>query len=73
MCIPRVTLLDRAPWIMRTAIPPPLQYPVAPYSFDFVHALCKMFYGTSVGMKVSGLLTLARLSIAPPKAKLKAA
>lgn len=73
MCVPRVMVQDRLPWIMKTALPPPLQYPVASYGFQFVHALCKMFYGSSVGMRVSGLLTLARVSLFPPQTKAKQA
>ena len=73
MCVPRVVVLDRAPWLMKTALPPPLQYPVASFGFDFVRALCLMFYGSNVGMQLRGLLTLARLSLAPPAAKAKAA
>lgn len=59
MCVPKVVVLDRAPWLMKTEIPPPLQYPVAPFGFKFVHSLCMMFYGPSAGMRVKGLLTLA--------------
>ena len=73
MCIPRVVVQDRMPALMKTALPPPLQYPVASYGFQFVHALCKMFYGSTVAMRVSGLLTLARVSIFPPQARAKQA
>jgi hypothetical protein len=67
MCTPRVVVLDKMPWLMRTSIPPPLQYPVAAHGFAFVHALCRMFYGTNVSTRVNGLLALARLSIWPPR------
>ena len=67
LCLPRVTVLDRAPWLVRTSLPPPLQYPVAAYGFDFVHALCRMFYGTNAATRWRGLLALARLSLVPPR------
>ena len=39
---------DAVPWLIRTDIPPPLQYPVAPYAFDFCAGLIRMFYGLSL-------------------------
>jgi hypothetical protein len=73
MCYPRAVVQDRWPLLMRTSIPQPLCYPVAPYGFDFVHALCKLFYGSTVIMQLQGLLSLAKLSLWPPKGKVKAA
>jgi hypothetical protein len=68
LCIPRVTVTDRRPWLMRTSLPPPLRYPVAAHGFAFVHALCRMFYGTNVATRAAGLWMLARLSVWPPRA-----
>lgn len=73
MCYPKVIVEDRFPSIMRTAIPPPLQYPVAPIGFDFVHALCKMFYGSSIAMQMSGLGSVIKMFVLPPAAKSKVA
>jgi hypothetical protein len=61
------------PLLMKTTLPPPLCYPIAPYGFDFVHALCKMFYGSSLIMQLQGLVSVVQLSLAPPKAKAKSA
>jgi hypothetical protein len=71
MCIPRVLVQDSAPMLMKTKLPPPLQYPVAPFGFDFVRALCMMFYGINIFMRVEGLLTLLRVSVCSPKTKAK--
>jgi hypothetical protein len=65
MCYPKVIVEDRWPFLMRTAIPPPLQYPVQPFGFEFVHALCKMFYGSSIGMQLSGLGSVMKLFLLP--------
>lgn len=65
MCFPKVIVEDRWPFLMRTAIPPPLQYPVAEIGFDFVHALCKMFYGSSIGMQLAGLGSVMKLFLLP--------
>lgn len=59
MCVPKVVVRDRAPWLMKTEIPPPLQYPVAPFGFKFVHSLCMMFYSPSIGMRIKGLAMIA--------------
>eukprot|EP00959_Pyramimonas_sp_CCMP1952_P444039 9296437-Pyramimonas_sp.AAC.1 len=44
-CYPKAVCEDRLPWLMKTNIPPLLQYPVSDVAFDFVSALCKLFYG----------------------------
>jgi acyl-CoA reductase-like NAD-dependent aldehyde dehydrogenase len=41
-CIPKAFAQDRWPWLIRTDIPPPLQYPVKAYAFDFVASLIKV-------------------------------
>jgi Aldehyde dehydrogenase family len=73
MCYPKVIVEDRFPSFMRTAIPPPLQYPVAPIGFSFVHALCKMFYGSSIYMQLSGLVSVIKMFMLPPATKSKVA
>jgi len=65
VCNARVVVQDRFPALMRTEIPAPLRYPVAPCGFAFVHALCQMFYGCGVAGRGRGLLTLAKCFLAP--------
>ncbi len=51
-------LLCRFPWLMRTDIPPLLQYPVGDSAFPFVCGLISMFYGLSVRENLRGLCTV---------------
>lgn len=48
----------RFPWLMRTDIPPLLQYPVGDAAFPFVCGLISMFYGLSLLDNLSGLWTV---------------
>ncbi len=48
----------RFPWLMRTDIPPLLQYPVGDAAFPFVCGLISMFYGLSLRDNLSGLCTV---------------
>eukprot|EP00892_Ulva_mutabilis_P007130 jgi/Ulvmu1/478/UM001_0486.1 len=73
MCYPKVVVVDRLPAVLRTTIPPPLQYPVAGYGFEFVHGLCKMFFGSSIAMQLAGLVAVIKLTVMPPADKPKAA
>lgn len=50
----------RFPWLMRTDIPPLLQYPVGDAAFPFVCGLISMFYGLNVRDNVAGLLTVLK-------------
>lgn len=68
MCSTRVRVQDSAPFLMRTSIPPPLRYPVSSIGFAFVHALCKLFYG-SASMQCTAALQLCRLMLVPIKRK----
>ena len=73
MCYPKVVVVDRLPAVLRTTIPPPLQYPVAGYGFDFVHGLCKMFFGSSIAVQLAGLMAVIKLTVMPPHDKPKTA
>ena len=65
MCVPKAVCEDRFPWLMRTDIPPPLQYPVSDVAFTFVTSIVKMFYGYNLRVKVDGLVGLAMCFLAP--------
>ncbi|CAG9461445.1 unnamed protein product [Pedinophyceae sp. YPF-701] len=67
LCVPKAVCEDRVGWLMRTTIPPPLQYPVADSAFDFVSSLIKMFYGYNLGVRARGLVGLAKAALAKPK------
>ena len=53
-------MLRRVPWLMRTDIPPLLQYPVGDAAFPFVCGLISMFYGLSLRDTLAGLVMVAR-------------
>ena len=53
-------MLRQVPWLMRTDIPPLLQYPVGDAAFPFVCGLIRMFYGLSLRDNLGGLVTVAR-------------
>ena len=57
----------RWPWLIRTDIPPLLQYPVGDAAFPFVCGLIAMFYGPSLGARLDGLLSVARCFLFPPR------
>ena len=56
-CVPKSVVVDRFP-LIKTDIPPPLQYPVKPNAFAFCKSLCRMFFGGSVFENVRGLMQL---------------
>ncbi|BDA44107.1 betaine aldehyde dehydrogenase, chloroplastic [Coccomyxa sp. Obi] len=58
LCVPKAVCEDRFPWLMRTDIPPLLQYPVGDAAFPFVCGLISMFYGLSLQDNLSGLCTV---------------
>jgi hypothetical protein len=59
----------RAPWLMKTTIPPILQYPVKDGAFEFVSGLVSMFYAPSFAGQFWGLLEVAKIFLlgGPPK------
>ena len=63
MCTPKAVCEDVVPWLMKTTIPPPLQYPVAPHAFGFVEALVRMFYGVTIAQRIRGVLDVAVVSL----------
>ena len=44
--------------LLRTAIPPPLQYPSRGGGFDFASGLIELFYGEGVSLKLRGVAKL---------------
>ena len=50
----------RWPWLIRTEIPPLLQYPTKPAAFAFQTALVQMFYAPGLTAKVGGLIALLK-------------
>jgi acyl-CoA reductase-like NAD-dependent aldehyde dehydrogenase len=71
-CIPKAVSEDRVPWLIRTDIPPPLQYPVAPYAFDFCSGLIRLFYGLSLWERAKGVGAII-MCFLRPAAKVKSA
>ncbi|GMH33070.1 hypothetical protein BSKO_00904 [Bryopsis sp. KO-2023] len=69
LCCVKSISEDAAPWLMKTDIPPALQYPIKPESFEFVTGLVKMFYAPGLPLRISGLVTLAKCSLFPQKSK----
>ena len=58
VCPAHETAMCRFPWLMRTDIPPLLQYPVGDSAFPFVCGLISMFYGLSVRENLRGLCSV---------------
>lgn len=52
-------LCRRAPWLMKTEIPPLLQYPIGAQAYRFTASLIAMFYAPSLGGSARGLWGLA--------------
>ncbi len=61
----------RWPWLIRTDIPPLLQYPVGDAAFPFVCGLIAMFYGPGLRARLDGLVSVARCFLFPPAARAK--
>lgn len=61
----------RFPWLLRTDIPPLLQYPTKPAAFAFQTGLVRMFYGLGLVSKLAGLKQVlgAVLSLQPKREK----
>jgi len=62
---PRAVCDDALEWLpfglgalLRTAIPPPLQYPSRGGGFDFASGLIELFYGEGVSLKLRGVAKL---------------
>jgi acyl-CoA reductase-like NAD-dependent aldehyde dehydrogenase len=66
-CVPKAVAEDAIPWLIRTDIPPPLRYPVAPYAFDFCAALCRIFYGLSLWERAKGVAGVAACFLLPAR------
>jgi acyl-CoA reductase-like NAD-dependent aldehyde dehydrogenase len=66
-CVPKAVAEDAWPWLIRTDIPPPLQYPVAPYAFDFCAGLIRMFYGLSLWERAKGVAGIVACFVLPAK------
>ncbi|CAK0772335.1 hypothetical protein CVIRNUC_003952 [Coccomyxa viridis] len=67
MCTPKAVCEDRFPWLMRTDIPPLLQYPVGDSAFPFVCGLISMFYGLSLRENFRGLCSVISCFIGSKK------
>ena len=48
----------RIPWLMKTTIPPMLQYPVGDAAFQFTCSLISMFYAPELRARFHGILQL---------------
>lgn len=56
----RSVLVRRVPWLIRTDIPPMLQYPIGAKAYRFTASLISMFYSPSMAGCLGGLLAMAR-------------
>ncbi|KAJ9528462.1 hypothetical protein QJQ45_020356 [Haematococcus lacustris] len=56
LCVPKAVSEDRLPWLMKSSLPPPWQYPVQDIAFDFGTALVTMFYGPGLLYQIKELL-----------------
>jgi len=65
LCVPKAVCEDRFPLLLKTEIPPPLQYPVSDVAFPFINALCHMFYGLTRWQQFRGLLRVAQCFLLP--------
>jgi len=65
LCHPKAVCEDRLPWLMKSSLPPPWQYPVQETAFPFGTSLVAMFYGPGIVCKIKGLLRLAACFLAP--------
>eukprot|EP00238_Polyblepharides_amylifera_P012708 CAMPEP_0196587490 /NCGR_PEP_ID=MMETSP1081-20130531/57615_1 /TAXON_ID=36882 /ORGANISM="Pyramimonas amylifera, Strain CCMP720" /LENGTH=176 /DNA_ID=CAMNT_0041909685 /DNA_START=91 /DNA_END=621 /DNA_ORIENTATION=- len=70
-CHAKAVCEDKFPSLMKTNIPPLLQYPVDDVAFDFVSALCKLFYGFSISDRVGALVTMTQCFLFPKSLKSK--
>ena len=66
----------RFPWLMKTEIPPIMQYPVDRRSYLFATSRIRMFYAPSLAGSVGGLMSLLGCFLpggggSKPKPKLK--
>mmetsp|Transcript_31238 Transcript_31238/g.47667 ORF Transcript_31238/g.47667 Transcript_31238/m.47667 type:complete len:610 (+) Transcript_31238:153-1982(+) len=60
-CHERSIVLDKLPSMIRTSIPPPLQYPMTKSSFEFGNALIQLFYNDgSILAKLKAIVTLCK-------------
>ena len=66
-CVPKAVAEDALPWLIRTDIPPPLQYPVAPYAFDFCTGLIRLFYGLSLLERARGVAGIVACFLLPAR------
>lgn len=61
LCLERSILIDRFPSLIRTSIPPPIDYPIDKNKgLPFVTSLVQLFYSESLIEKVKGILGLIK-------------
>eukprot|EP00210_Caulerpa_lentillifera_P007017 g6711.t1 len=63
MCTIKAVCEDRYPWLMKTELPPLLQYPVKDKAFEFVSGLTKMFYYPGLNQRLQGLGMVIKYSL----------
>ena len=54
-CLTKAVVEDRTS-LIRTVVPPPLQYPLTDVALPFLNGMFNMFYGPTLASKVLGLL-----------------
>ena len=59
----------RVPWLMKTTIPPMLQYPVGDAAFQFTSSLVALFYAPELSGRLRGLIQLVQCFLPSIRAK----
>ncbi|GLI61056.1 hypothetical protein VaNZ11_003318, partial [Volvox africanus] len=65
LCVPKAVCEDRFPMLMKSAIPPPWEFPVKSNAVAFGRSLVTMFYGPGLLYKAHGLAALLHCLMFP--------
>lgn len=61
LCLERSIVVDKFPSLVRTSIPPPIQYPIDMVKgFPFMESLAQLFYNESIIGKIKGIYGLIK-------------
>jgi Aldehyde dehydrogenase family len=61
LCLERAIVVDTFPFLVRTSIPPVIQYPIdMGKGFPFTESLVQLFYNESIIGKIKGILGLVK-------------
>jgi hypothetical protein len=61
LCLERSIVVDKFPFLVRTSLPPPMQYPIdVVKGFPFAESLVQLFYNESIVGKMKGIFGLIK-------------